>query len=68
MKEENNIRWKFFCLNKFLNFQNEQVASAIGYSAPLFSSEKVDDSMKQKYLEEEKERLRMFEVDVDFYC
>lgn len=34
-------------------------------SAPLFSSAQVgviDDSAKQKYLEEEKERLRLFEV------
>lgn len=34
-------------------------------SAPLFSSAQtgvIDDSAKQKYLEEEKERLRLFEV------
>lgn len=37
----------------------------MAHSVPLFSSTQtgaIDDSAKQKYLEEEKERLRLFEV------
>ncbi|VDO49187.1 unnamed protein product [Onchocerca flexuosa] len=44
---------------------HEQFTAAMAQSAPLFSSAQtgvIDDSAKQKYLEEEKERLRLFEV------
>ncbi|VDN95718.1 unnamed protein product [Brugia pahangi] len=44
---------------------HEQFNAAMAQSAPLFSSAQtgiIDDSAKQKYLEEEKERLRLFEV------
>uniref|UniRef100_A0A0R3S521 ENTH domain-containing protein n=1 Tax=Elaeophora elaphi TaxID=1147741 RepID=A0A0R3S521_9BILA len=43
---------------------HEQFTAAMAQSAPLFSSAQagvIDDSAKQKYLEEEKERLRLFE-------
>lgn len=43
---------------------HEQFNAAMAQSAPLFSSAQtgiIDDSAKQKYLEEEKERLRLFE-------
>ncbi|MCP9259913.1 hypothetical protein DINM_003120 [Dirofilaria immitis] len=44
---------------------HEQFTAAMAQSAPLFSSAQtgvIDDSAKQKYLEEEKERLRLFEM------
>ncbi|VDK70422.1 unnamed protein product [Litomosoides sigmodontis] len=59
---------------------HEQFTAAMAQSAPLFSSAQtgvIDDSAKQKYLEEEKERLRLFEVsnvlyyekeNLDFEC
>ncbi|CAG9533570.1 unnamed protein product [Cercopithifilaria johnstoni] len=43
---------------------HEQFTAAMAQSTPLFSSAQagvIDDSAKQKYLEEEKERLRLFE-------
>ncbi|EJD74512.1 ANTH domain-containing protein [Loa loa] len=47
-----------------LTVHHDQFTAAMAQSAPLFSSAQtgvIDDSAKQKYLEEEKERLRLFE-------
>ncbi|MFH4974536.1 hypothetical protein AB6A40_001245 [Gnathostoma spinigerum] len=44
---------------------SQQIAAAMSQSSGLFSSDRhqipLDDATKQKYIEEEKERLRMFE-------